>query len=174
MGKGVNKDALEGLDSGAVPEESMHDYDPSWDFEVQERRTPADQRILEAVLRASERTGLATTLGVGRPSIFLVEMDGLGPDLSLFCEGTHAAPVIGLDLDGLRVWASARRTDIGTMAAEHFALCMTAAWREASEAEPSPELTSAAYAFAEGWATTGRVEAHLLSAAASPTSARRR
>lgn len=86
---------------GAI-ESRGHDYDPEWDFELM---TPnkSDRAVIDAILEVA-RVRLLPALGIDSFSFFCVEEGEFGEGtVGRYISGTSSSPVIGLDLEQVKV-----------------------------------------------------------------------
>lgn len=139
----------------------MHDYDPTWDYSINGDPSPQDRRLVQTLQQACHRSGLIDALGLPQPRIMVAHMGALEAELAIFCQGTHAAPIVVMDLDSLRGWARARRADVLQTVQEYFASCMIDAWQEASGRDGELEKDQV-QAFVETWTMTGAVDRAMI------------
>jgi hypothetical protein len=76
-----------------------HDYDPSWDYEIDER--PDEVVIAFAERFLSEHAPLFRTLGLSAPTLhYVVDLDA-EDHLAKYVSGTSSAPVIVVDAEAV-------------------------------------------------------------------------
>ncbi len=73
-----------------------HDYDPSWDYEVNTKVKPKIKSLVNAII--SNWGELLKTLDLAKPSVHFVNNLGEGT-IAMYVNGTYTAPVLLLDID---------------------------------------------------------------------------
>ena len=87
-----------------------HDYDPAWDYTLDQRPPKAVVGVVEA--RMEELGRVAAALGLETPRCYYVRdlSDHLGEHLARYINGTASAPVFVLDARALQI--EARRSEL--------------------------------------------------------------
>lgn len=87
-----------------------HDYDPAWDYEVDESPDESAVRLVDALLARHANT--IEHLGLEEPKIYYIKK--LDDHLARYVAGTSSMPVIVVDIKKIRQSAKRHRVDTET------------------------------------------------------------
>lgn len=78
-------------------QEGMHDYDPSWDYELD---IPHEHlKSILAKIETKLKNDLLPAMGIPKYKLFFTPEMGIhGGAVGVYCNGTYGCPIIGLDL----------------------------------------------------------------------------
>jgi len=177
-----NKSFSDMVGEGSITE--THDYNPEWDYEVDEQGHDEDE-IMQYVNKAIEdvKREVLPVLGFQDMKVFFTPEGGLDGDVGKYIYGTSSYPVVGLDLrhtmDGVNFNEHAFFQQIRASLAHELAHAYQES-RYGEDALYHDDLEDDAEAFAYNWVMNGKLDPSVLemkfdeaSGASAPSAAAR-